>query len=198
MKVSVVALAVAVAALGAASVSASPIGDTRIRHGAGIGKLRLGMTYAEVRKILGGPQTVDRREQLSRGRRYLEFSWDFGWWTVGFMGRPGRMRVVSIQTLNRRERTGEGLGVGSQERSVRRTLRVRCLAVAERSNPDWSFEARCAYGSHRGRETVFLLDFGQGRPHRRPFKRYQVIAVRVQEQRGDYCFRGSYVCTPLP
>jgi hypothetical protein len=182
----------------AGSAGAKPDDPTRIRHGAGIGKLRLGMTYAEVRKILGGPQTVDRREQLSGGRRYLEFSWDFGWWTVGFMGRPNRMRVVSIQTLSRRERTVEGLGVGSLERMLRRTLRVRCQAVAERSRPDWSFEFRCAYGSHRGRETVFLLDFVQGRPHRRPFKRYQVVAVRVQEQRGDLCFRGSFVCTPLP
>jgi hypothetical protein len=193
-----VAAAVIVFAMLAAGASAAPGDGDRIRHGAGIGKLRLGMTYAEVRKILGGPQTVDRREQLSGGRRYLEFSWDFGWWTVGFMGRPNRMRVVSIQTLSRRERTVEGLGVGSRERMLRRTLRVRCQAVAERSRPDWSFEFRCAYGSHRGRETVFLLDFVQGRPHRRPFKRYQVIAVRVQEQRGDYCFRGSYVCTPLP
>lgn len=192
------AVCLAASALLAAGALASPIQDERIRHGAGIGELRLGMSYAEVRRILGGPQTVDRREQLTRGRRYLEFSWDFGWWTVGFMGRPGRMRVVSIQTLSRRERTVEGLGVGSLERRLRRTLRVRCLAVAERSRPDWSFEARCAYASHRGRETVFLLDFGQGFPHRRPFKRYRVVAVRVHEQRGDYCFRGSYVCTPLP
>ena len=182
----------------AATASANPEGDKRVRHGAGIGKLRLGMTYAEVRRILGGPQTVDKREHLRGGRRYLEFSWDFGWWTVGFLGRPNRMRVVSIQTLSRRERTVEGLGVGSLERRLKRTLRVRCLAVAERARPDWSFEARCAYASHRGRETVFLLDFGQGLPHRRPFKRYQVVAVRVHEQRGDYCFRGRYVCTPLP
>lgn len=61
------------------------------------------MTCAEVRRILGGPDTVDRREELSRGRRYLEW-----------------------------------------------------------------------------------------------FKRYQVVAVRVHQQRGDYCFRGSHVCTPLP
>jgi hypothetical protein len=193
-----VVLALVLAAVVATTASANPEGDKRVRHGAGIGKLRLGMTYAEVRRILGGPQTVDRREELTRGRRYLEFSWDFGWWTVGFMGRPNRMRVVSIQTLSRRERTVEGLGVGSLERRLKRTLRVRCLAVAERSRPDWSFEARCAYSSHRGRETVFLLDFGQGRPYRRPFKRYQVVAVRVHEQRGDYCFRGGYVCEQLP
>jgi hypothetical protein len=181
-----------------AAASATPIRDDRIRHGAGIGKLRLGMTYAEVRRILGGPQTVDKREQLTGGRRYVEFSWDFGWWTIGFMGKPSRMRVVSIQTLNRRERTAEGLGVGSLERAVKRTLRVRCLSVARRSDPDWSIEARCAYASHRGRETAFLLHFGPGVPYRWRFKRYEVTAVRVHERRGDYCFRGGYVCTPLP
>jgi hypothetical protein len=195
----VVAAAAAVLAVALpGSVAASPDDGDRVRHGAGIGELRLGMTYAEVRRILGGPQTVDAREQLSGGRRYLEFSWDFGWWTVGFMGRPGRLRVASIQTLSRNERTVEGLGVGSLERTVRRTLRVRCLAVAARSRPQWSFESRCAYASHRGRETAFLLDFGQGAPYRRPFKRYRVVAVRVHEQRADYCFRGGYVCTPLP
>jgi hypothetical protein len=180
------------------SVAAHPEDGERIRHGAGIGKLRLGMTYAEVRRILGGPQTVDKRERLSGGRRYLEFSWDYGWWTVGFMGRPNRMRVVSIQTLNRRERTVEGLGVGSLERAVRRALRVRCLWVAERVEPEWSIEARCAYASHPGRETVFLLDFGNGRPYRRLFKQYQVVAVRVHERRGDFCLRGGYVCEQLP
>jgi hypothetical protein len=194
-----VVFALVLVAVVAATASANPEGDKRVRHGAGIGELRLGMTYAEVRRILGGPQTVDKRERLSGGRRYLEFSWDFGWWTVGFMGRPNRMRVVSIQTLNRRERTAERLGVGSLERALRRELRVRCLWVAERAQPDWMIEARCAYASHRGRETVFLLDFGNGGvPYRRLFKQYQVVAVRVQERRGDFCFRGGYVCEQLP
>jgi hypothetical protein len=61
--------------LGVASATAKPDGDVRVRHGAGIGPIKLGMTYAQVRKILGGPQTVDRRETLRNGRRYLEFSW---------------------------------------------------------------------------------------------------------------------------
>ena len=198
MKKTVATFALVLLAMLAAGASATPEDGRRVRHGAGIGKLRLGMTYAEVRKILGGPQTVDKQERLRDGRRYLEFSWDFGWWTVGFMGRPGKLRVASIQTLNRAERTTEGLGVGSLERTVRRTLRVRCLAVAARDRPDWSFEARCAYASHRGRETVFLLDFVQGVPYRRQFKKYRVVAVRVHERRADYCFRGGFVCTPLP
>jgi outer membrane protein assembly factor BamE (lipoprotein component of BamABCDE complex) len=79
-----VAAALIASMLGVASATAKPDGDIRIRHGAGIGPIKLGMTYAQVRKILGGPQTVDRRETLRNGRHYLEFGWDFSWWTVGF------------------------------------------------------------------------------------------------------------------
>lgn len=198
MKIVVLACAVVLVALGAASVSASPVADTRIRHGAGIGKLRLGMTYAEVRRILGGPQTVDKRQRLRDGRRYLQFSWDFGWWTVGFMGRPGKLRVALIQTLNARERTIEGLGVGNREGSVRRALRVRCADVHERARPDFiPFERRCAFASHRGRETAFVLGEPPGYPWTKaPY--LVVVAVRVHERRADYCLRGGYLCRSVP
>jgi hypothetical protein len=195
----------AVAALVAAgSVAAKPDDRVRVRHGAGIGKIRLGMTYADVRRILGGPQTVDRRERLSDGRRYLEFSWDFGWWTVGFLGRPGNLRVAMVSTANRRERTVEGLGVGTRERVVRRTLRVRCAEILERGGGTFPtqpqpFERRCTHPSHRGRETAFVLGQQGGLPPWNWNMNEQVvIAVRVQLRSADYCFRGSYVCRPVP
>jgi hypothetical protein len=181
------------------SVGAAPDDGDRVRHGAGIGRLKLGMTYAEVRRILGGPQTVAKRERLRDGRRYLEFGWDNGWWTVGFMGRPGKLRVAMVQTLNMRERTAEGLGVGSRERAVRRALRVRCAEVTERPvrSGIWPFERRCTYASHRGRETAFVLGEPRGYPWTQaPY--LVVIAVRVQERRADYCFRGHYTCQPVP
>jgi hypothetical protein len=143
------------ASLAAAGASAAPDDGVRIRHGAGVGRMTLGMTHAQVRRILGGPQTVDRRERLRDGRRYLQFSWDYAWWTVGFLGRPGKLRVALIQTLNIRQRTVEGLGVGSRERTVRRALHVRCTEVSERARPvTIPFERRCSYASHRGRETT--------------------------------------------
>ena len=197
----VVLSALALVALTAAGASAGPEGDKRIRHGAGIGRVKLGMTYAEVRRILGGPDTVDRRERLSRGRRYLEFSWDYGWWTVGFMGRPGNLRVAAVQTLNVRERTVEGLGVGSRERSVRRTLRVRCAEVSERPavRNVFPFERRCAYASHRGRETAFVLGHQAGLPPWNWSQNEQVvIAVRVHLRSADFCFRGAYICQSIP
>jgi len=194
-----VATAAIVGSALAAGASAAPGDGDRIRHGAGIGKVRLGMTYAEVRRILGAPQTVDAREQLAGGRRYLEFSWDFGWWTVGFMGRPGKMRVASVQTLSRRERTVDGLGVGTRESVLHRELgRMRCSKVAPRDRYYWSFEHRCAYASHPGRETAFVLGLPPGPPWYWTPKDLVVTAVRVHLRNADYCFRGSYVCRPVP
>jgi hypothetical protein len=194
-----VVFALVLVAVVAASASATPEGDKRVRHGAGIGKLHLGMTYAEVRRILGGPQTVDKRERLRDGRRYLQFSWDFGWWTVGFMGRPGKLRVAVVQTLNVRQRTIEGLGVGTRESKVRSTLRVRCAEVSAgpiRSgiNP---FERRCTFASHRGRETAFVLGHQAGLPPWNWGQNEQIVtAVRVHLRDADYCFRGAYICQP--
>jgi hypothetical protein len=156
------------------------------------------MTYAQVRRILGGPQTVDRRERLRDGRRYVQFSWDYAWWTVGFLGRPGKLRVALIQTLNIRQRTVEGLGVGSRERTVRRALHVRCTEVSARGpSVPGPFERRCSYASHRGRETTFVLGHQPGLdPWDWNHNEQIVTAVRVQLRSADYCFRGPYVCQP--
>jgi hypothetical protein len=184
----------------AAGASGAPGDGDRIRHGLGIGRVKLGMTYAEVRRVLGGPQTVDRRERLRDGRRYVEFSWDFGWWTVGFLGRPGKLRVALVQTANRSERTVEGLGVGSRERAVRSALRVRCAEVSERPARSGvgPFERRCTYASHRGRETAFVLGHQAGLPPWNWNQNEQVVtAVRVHLRAADYCFRGSYSCQPV-
>jgi hypothetical protein len=188
----------AVAAVAAASALAAPARDARVRHGLGIGRVQLGMTYAEVRRILGGPQTVDKRERLRDGRRYLQFSWDFAWWTVGFLGRPGKLRVALVQTLNVRQRTIEGLGIGTRESKVRGTLRVRCADVTERPirwGNNIPFERRCTYASHRGRETAFVLGHQAGLPPWNWGMNEQVVtAVRVHLRDADYCFRGAYIC----
>ena len=201
MKSSVLGLAVAVAALGAASVSASPIGDTRIRHGAGVGRVQLGMTYGQLRKALGGPQAVNGRLTFRRGLRYVEFAWDFGWWKVALAGRPGKLRVAFIETQSRGERTLDGLGVGTWESHLRRELRpLRCQRVRrpfQNTTVMITVESRCTYASHRGRETAFVLEAPPGPEWSWKRRERSVASVRVHETRVDYCFRPRYVCEPL-
>jgi hypothetical protein len=96
-----VAIGLAAAAAAAAGASASPIRDDRIRHGAGVGPVRLGMTYGELRTALGGPQAVNSRLTLPGALRYVEFAWDFGWWRVALAGRRAKLRVAFIETQSR-------------------------------------------------------------------------------------------------
>jgi hypothetical protein len=201
LKISALALGVAVAALAAASVSASPIGDTRIRHGAGVGRVQLGMTYGQLRKALGGPQVVQGRQTLRGGLRYVEFDWDFGWWKVALAGRPGRLRVAFIQTQSRGERTLDGLGVGTWESVLRRELRpLRCQRVRRPFRGATllvTVESRCTYASHRGRETAFVLEAPPGPEWSWKRRERSVTSVRVHETRVDYCSRPRHVCEPL-
>jgi hypothetical protein len=112
----------AVLAAAAAPALAAPERDALLRPGRGIGKVELGMTVDQVRRALGRPQFVNRRVELGFGTVYVEYAWDYAVWTVGFQGRPGRLRAVKISTALRAERTRQGLGVGSRIREVVRVF----------------------------------------------------------------------------
>ena len=119
MRVVVAASAVALACA-AGIASASPSRDALIRPSVGIGKVRLGMTLAQVRKALGRETLVNRRQHLGFGSRHVSLDWNDAQWTVELLGQPGRMRVISVSTLKRTERTSRGVGAGS---TIRRVLR---------------------------------------------------------------------------
>jgi len=74
--------------------------ESTVYPGVGIGKLRLGMTLAQVAKSLGPYSTVDERSRVA-GSPYLEVGWNFGTWTVGFL----RGQVVFVGTTLRAQRT---------------------------------------------------------------------------------------------
>jgi hypothetical protein len=194
------AVGLAVAMALAASALASPVRDGRIRHGGGVGPVQLGMTYGQLRKALGGPQAVNGRLTLGR-LRYVEFAWDFGWWKVALAGHPGKLRVAFIETQNRKDRTRDGLGVGTWESDLRRDLRpLRCQRVRRpfQGGPLLvTMESRCSFASHRGRETVFVLEAPRGPEWSWKRRERSVVAVRVQETRVDYCLRPRHVCEPL-
>ena len=111
-------LAAVLAVLATGTAGAVPSATQVIRPGQAIGKVRLGMSLAEVRRALGPPETVNRRVRLGFGRRYVEYGWDYGWWSVGLQGAAGDLRVVRIGTSSPRERTRVGIGVGSHVRDV--------------------------------------------------------------------------------
>lgn len=122
------------------SASATPARDALFRPGAAIGEVRLGMTLAQVRRALGRPQFVNRRARLGFGRVYVEYAWAYGEWVVGFQTERQVLRVVRISTTTRRERTHDGIGVGTRVRAiVRRYPNAECRTHSATIGGTWVF-----------------------------------------------------------
>jgi hypothetical protein len=154
-----VVAALVAAALLAGSASAAPSRDALIRPGVEIGPVRVGMTFAQVRRALGRPEAVLKQRRFGFGSRYAEYAWGGSDWIVAVQGRADRARVVSVATGLRRERTRRGIGVGSTDASVRRHLGARCYGKTGRfdhmANRD---TATCFLGRNRDRpHTLFSL-----------------------------------------
>jgi hypothetical protein len=119
----VATIAIAVVAAPASAMSQR---DAQIRPDVGIGRVRLGMSLAQVRRVLGPPQLLNRRVRVGFGREHREYVWNWFEWTIGFRGTPGRFRAVRVVTSLRRHRY-RGIGVGSRVRAVVRVFpRARC------------------------------------------------------------------------
>jgi hypothetical protein len=135
--------------------------DALVRPGIGIGKVRLGMSLKQVRAAWGRPQaTIESQE---RGARRLELQYDFAAYVVALLGEPRQERVVGVGTTLAKERTAQGLGVGSLERRLQRAFRSRLhcdrldVVYAPRSSiPILGSNARrCTLGALSGPHTVF-------------------------------------------
>ncbi|MDQ3821910.1 MAG: hypothetical protein M3321_01550 [Actinomycetota bacterium] len=122
--VALVALATAGSAFGSSSTALV------VRPGVSIGKVRLGMTLPEVRRILGRPEAVSRRETRGFGVRYVEYQWRYATWRVGFRGRGEHLRAVRIGTTLSTQRTPAGIGPGSNTGHVARRYgsRISCVS----------------------------------------------------------------------
>jgi hypothetical protein len=150
----VVLVASVVGVGGSAPAAGAPDAAALIRPGVGIGKVRLGMTQAQVRRALGRHTVVNVRERRF-GLTYLELAYDYSAYTVGFFGAPGKLRVVSVATSLRRERTRNGLGPGTSLRALRRVLRgERCR---RRLVTSFSIHTECTVVAPSGRaRTTFM------------------------------------------
>ncbi len=117
------------AAVAVAPAAAAPQRDALIRPGVGIGKVRLGMTVTQVKRLLGRHDLGTARAR-GFGNRYLELTWWSGLadhFTVRLYGRKGGERVVLISTDKRSERTPAGIRPGVPMTRVKRAFpAIRC------------------------------------------------------------------------
>lgn len=181
------AASVLVAGVVIASATAAPSRDALVQPGRGIGRITLGMTQAQARRVLGPHQFVVKRRELGFGQRFVELQWGYAEWSVGFQGRRGRLRAVMVGTTLRSQRTRSGLGVGSRVRDV---LRVHPNATCS----DWvgigtnsSKEMWLTVRHANGARTVFAF-VGDGKADPGPVHVVEVMvrlpASGLSERRG--------------
>jgi hypothetical protein len=109
-----------VAVAGVAAVSASAT-EATIIPGVGVGKVKLGMTQAQVLRLLGKDYAVNERATV-RGAAYRELQWNFASWSVGLLQTGKTWRVVQVGTTVRGQRTPNKIGAGSTLKSVLRAF----------------------------------------------------------------------------
>jgi hypothetical protein len=152
--------AIAVALVFVTSASAT---ESTIYPGVGIGKIKLGMTLGQVKKILGSPQTVNRRTQVPGKRGYVEYGWDFSTLWVGFVNTKGVLHAVLVGTDLRSQGRLGGVGIGTVREELKRKLPVVSCAPTNYQTGAGSYyrvsEAKrldyCLFGPASGRVTVF-------------------------------------------
>ena len=96
-------------------------GPGRVVIQQGIAGLRLGMTQAQVKAKVGLPRKVERwKSEIGPSTiyRYRTYSVTF------FAGQ----RVTQLSTVSRKERTAQGIGVGSPIDAVAQVAGVRCTS----------------------------------------------------------------------
>ena len=160
------ALATVAAATTVAAVSAAPQRDLLVRPGVSVGKIRLGMSEAQLRRAVGRPSYVVGRTRVFGGVR-LEYQYGLnGEYSVVLRGRAGSPRVVSVATFLRRERLPNGIGVGSRPKQLRAAFgpRLRCTpyrTFVQQSRTYITGNSTCSVAGRTG-ATVFLLTLDPG------------------------------------
>jgi hypothetical protein len=170
----------ATALITAASAGAASSEQRLIRPAIGIGKLRLGMTEAEVRRTMGRPRFVVNR-RAAFGFRSVEYQYGLAEYTVRLFGRARRLRAVRVGTTLVRERTPRGLGVGSLERTVLRAYpSMRCQPLRTYRSGSATIVAtvqrECTLFTPSGRRTIFTTDVQE--------RMFEVITPRMWAARA--------------
>jgi hypothetical protein len=149
----------ALAVAGAASAADAPHVQRAIVPGQAIGKVRLGMSLAQVRKVLGRPEAVISRRKGVFGRERVEYSWNFTEWRIMFEVGRGQSEAVSIRSSIRNEKTKEGIGVGTLQQRLERTYGIECADAFQDQGPfgGGTFIGRACVLEQNRRKTSFLV-----------------------------------------
>jgi hypothetical protein len=146
---------VLLATLALFAVPSASATESTIYPGVGIGKLKLGMTVKQVKKVLGRPQLVNERKGA-----YVEYAWAFGSWTVGFQSG----KAVQISTTQTSQKTTTGVGLKSQLDRVRHSFPggvcTSSRAFGSKTPPDPRFLGSYAteyLSQSKGAQTVWVL-----------------------------------------
>ncbi len=111
--------------LAAAALAAPAAANADIKIGYGMSSVRLGMSEAKVRSILGPPAKVVTINNDFGALRELRYP---GAVTVGFQSGT---TVTGITTSGVGDRTAAGIGVGSTEAQVKAKVpKVKCSTIA--------------------------------------------------------------------
>ncbi len=181
-RLGVVAAAITAVLVLAAGASAS---ESTIYPGVGIGKIKLGMSAAQVKKVMGRDFLLNNHETVA-GVRYVEYGWDFAHWTVTFEQRGTSLRAVQIATDVQGQRTVKGIGIGTRWPAVRRAYPGgRCAFGNHYSQFAWYLEY--LVGHKGGTQTLFSLEaiYDRSKVPARLIG-YKVIEVRVRQPFEPY------------
>src|SRR5438270_7738165 len=97
------------AALAVVATTPASATESTIVRGVGIGKIRVGMTRAQVGRVFGNGAVVNARAKIGASD-YVQLAWNFGTQSVGFLKHGPTYRVTEVATSLRGQRTTAGIG----------------------------------------------------------------------------------------
>jgi len=174
------------ALLGAAVMTVAPASiasatELTIYPGVGIGKVRLGMTAAQVTRALGRDFLVTKQSNLS-GSHYVEYGWDYSHWTVTFQQRGAKLRAVQVALDLPSQKTAKGIGVGTRWHKLVSSYPGGRCGWGNHYSPIGGY-LEYLVGHRGGTQTLYTLNTIAkrlpGQPHEVVVD-YKIIEVRVR------------------